>query len=72
MAQRTEAAGFDGFFVWDHVAYRPPAEKLADPWVTLSAVAMVTSRVLIGPLITPLPRRRMHQLARETVSRWIG
>ncbi len=29
---------------------------------------MVTSRVLIGPLITPLPRRRTHQLARETVS----
>ena len=68
LAQRTEAAGFDGFFVWDHVAYRPPAEKLADPWVTLSAVAMVTSRVLIGPLVTPLPRRRIHQLARETVS----
>lgn len=68
LAQRTEANGWDGFFVWDHVAYKPPVDKLADPWVTLAAVAMVTERVLIGPLITPLPRRRMHQLARETVS----
>ncbi|MDA0182966.1 LLM class flavin-dependent oxidoreductase [Solirubrobacter phytolaccae] len=68
LAQRTEAKGWDGFFVWDHVAYKPPVEKLADPWVTLAAVAMVTERVKIGPLITPLPRRRTHQLARETVS----
>ncbi|MBE2314923.1 LLM class flavin-dependent oxidoreductase [Solirubrobacter sp. CPCC 204708] len=68
LARRTEERGWDGFFVWDHVAYKPPVRELADPWVCLSAVAMVTSRVLIGPLITPLPRRRMHQLARETVS----
>ena len=26
LAQRTEAAGFDGFFVWDHVAYREPGD----------------------------------------------
>src|SRR3954453_22733596 len=68
LAQETEARGWDGFFVWDHVAYRPPVEALADPWVCLSAVAMVTSRVTIGPLVTPLPRRRTHQLARETMS----
>jgi alkanesulfonate monooxygenase SsuD/methylene tetrahydromethanopterin reductase-like flavin-dependent oxidoreductase (luciferase family) len=68
LARKTEEAGFDGFFVWDHVAYRPPVERLADPWICLAAVAMVTSKVLIGPLITPLPRRRIHQLARETVS----
>src|SRR4051794_20948968 len=68
LAALTEQAGFDGFFVWDHVAYRAPVTHLADPWVCLSAAAMVTSRVILGPLITPLPRRRMHQLARETVS----
>jgi alkanesulfonate monooxygenase SsuD/methylene tetrahydromethanopterin reductase-like flavin-dependent oxidoreductase (luciferase family) len=68
LAERTEARGWDGFFVWDHVAYREPVRRLADPWVCLSAAAMVTSRVLLGPLITPLPRRRIHQLARETVS----
>jgi alkanesulfonate monooxygenase SsuD/methylene tetrahydromethanopterin reductase-like flavin-dependent oxidoreductase (luciferase family) len=68
LAAATEARGWDGFFVWDHVAYRPPVEALADPWVCLSAVAMVTERVTIGPLVTPLPRRRTHQLARETAS----
>jgi alkanesulfonate monooxygenase SsuD/methylene tetrahydromethanopterin reductase-like flavin-dependent oxidoreductase (luciferase family) len=68
LAQRAEAAGFDGFFVWDHVAYREPVTHVADPWVTLAAVALTTSRVTIGPMITPLPRRRTHQLARETVT----
>ena len=29
---------------------------------------MATSSVIIGPLVTPLPRRRTHQLARETVT----
>ncbi len=68
LAARAEDRGWDGFFVWDHVAYREPVRALADPWITLTAVAMVTRRVIIGPLVTPLARRRMHQLARETVT----
>src|SRR6187397_1926007 len=68
LAARAEAAGWDGFFVWDHVSHPTPERRLADPWVTLSAVAMVTSSVTIGPLVTLLPRRRPHQLARETVT----
>jgi alkanesulfonate monooxygenase SsuD/methylene tetrahydromethanopterin reductase-like flavin-dependent oxidoreductase (luciferase family) len=68
LAARTEERGWDGFFVWDHVAYAPPVRALADPWVTLAAVAMTTERVTIGPLVTPLPRRRPHQLARETTT----
>ncbi|HEY1277078.1 MAG TPA: LLM class flavin-dependent oxidoreductase [Thermoleophilaceae bacterium] len=68
LATLTEERGWDGFFVWDHVAYRAPVRQLADPWVTLGAVAMVTERVTIGPLVTPIPRRRPHQLARETVT----
>jgi alkanesulfonate monooxygenase SsuD/methylene tetrahydromethanopterin reductase-like flavin-dependent oxidoreductase (luciferase family) len=68
LAARAEERGWDGFFVWDHVAYREPVRAVADPWVTLSAIAMATERVRMGPLVTPLARRRPHTLARETVT----
>jgi alkanesulfonate monooxygenase SsuD/methylene tetrahydromethanopterin reductase-like flavin-dependent oxidoreductase (luciferase family) len=68
LAVRAEAAGWDGFFLWDHVAYRPPVTALADPWVAMAAIADATERILIGPLVTPLARRRIHKLARETVT----
>lgn len=68
LAARAEAAGWDGVFVWDHMAYRAPVVDIADPWVTLAAIACATTRVRIGPLVTPLPRRRPHKVARETVS----
>ncbi|HEX8123903.1 MAG TPA: LLM class flavin-dependent oxidoreductase [Solirubrobacteraceae bacterium] len=63
-----EAAGYDGFFVWDHVQYSPPTLEVADPWVALTAVALATERVTIGPLVTPLARRRPQKLARETIT----
>jgi alkanesulfonate monooxygenase SsuD/methylene tetrahydromethanopterin reductase-like flavin-dependent oxidoreductase (luciferase family) len=68
LAARAEARGWDGLFVWDHIQYRSPVSAVADPWVTLAAVAMATERVTIGPLVTPLARRRAHKLARETVT----
>lgn len=68
LAAETERAGWDGFFVWDHVRYSTPRGEVADPWITLSAVALATERLRIGPLVTPLSRRRVHKLARETVT----
>jgi len=68
LAARAEDRGWDGFFLWDHVAYRAPVRAIADPWVTLAAVAVATERLILGPLVTPLPRRRPHQLARETAT----
>ncbi|HET6950262.1 MAG TPA: LLM class flavin-dependent oxidoreductase [Acidimicrobiales bacterium] len=68
LAEEAEDAGWDGLFVWDHMLYRPPVTDVADPWITLAAVARSTSRLVIGPMVTPVPRRRPGKLARETVS----
>src|SRR5271168_3630311 len=68
LAAAAEERGWDGFFVWDHIAYRPPVQAVADPWVALAAVASATSSLRIGPMVTPLSRRRVPKLARETVT----
>ena len=60
--------GWDGVFLWDHIRYRPPVRAVADPWVALSAIAAHTERIRLGPLVTPLSRRRVHKVARETVT----
>jgi alkanesulfonate monooxygenase SsuD/methylene tetrahydromethanopterin reductase-like flavin-dependent oxidoreductase (luciferase family) len=67
LAEAAESAGWDGFFLWDHLVYTATRE-VADPWVAMAAIACATERVLIGPLVTPTPRRRIQKLARETVT----
>ena len=64
VALAAEAAGWDGFFVWDHLAFVWGAPS-ADPWVTLAAVASRTSRLTLGTAVTPLPRRRPHVVAQQ-------
>jgi alkanesulfonate monooxygenase SsuD/methylene tetrahydromethanopterin reductase-like flavin-dependent oxidoreductase (luciferase family) len=68
LASAAEESGWDGFFVWDHIVHRSPARAIADPWVALAAVACATSRLRIGPMVTPLSRRRVQKVARETVT----
>ena len=68
LAAEAEQAGWDGVYVWDHVAYRPPVHAVADPWGTLAAIACATEQVRIGPMVTPVPRRRPVKLAREVAS----
>jgi alkanesulfonate monooxygenase SsuD/methylene tetrahydromethanopterin reductase-like flavin-dependent oxidoreductase (luciferase family) len=68
LAAAAEERHWDGFFVWDHIVYREPVRAVVDPWVALAAVACATSRIRIGPLVTPLSRRRVHKVARETVA----
>ena len=65
LAAEAERSGWHGVFVWDHIAYRAPVRAVADPWVVLSAVACATERVVLGPMVTPLARRRPVKLARE-------
>ena len=41
---------------------------MAGPWISLAAVAGATGSVRIGPMVTPLSRRRVHKVARETAT----
>jgi alkanesulfonate monooxygenase SsuD/methylene tetrahydromethanopterin reductase-like flavin-dependent oxidoreductase (luciferase family) len=68
IAKEAEDLGWDGFFIWDHVFFDPSFHPNVDPWIGLAAVAMNTSRIRIGTLVTPVARRRPWVLARQTVS----
>jgi alkanesulfonate monooxygenase SsuD/methylene tetrahydromethanopterin reductase-like flavin-dependent oxidoreductase (luciferase family) len=68
LAADAEAAGWHGFFLWDRLSWPEPVRQVADPWITLAAVATVTARLRLGPMVTPLARRRPTKLARETVT----
>ena len=61
VGEAAEAAGWDGVFVWDTIYG-------SDPWVSLAGVAMVTERVRLGTIITPVARRRPWKLAAETAT----
>lgn len=65
-----ERAGFDGFFLWDHIVFADSGDgpPIADPWLVLAVVAANTARIRLGTMITPVPRRRPWQLARETIT----
>jgi alkanesulfonate monooxygenase SsuD/methylene tetrahydromethanopterin reductase-like flavin-dependent oxidoreductase (luciferase family) len=67
LARQAEGAGWDGFFIWDHIN-RDFKTPVVDPWIALSAVAVSTQILRIGALVTPLARRRPWKVARETVS----
>ena len=68
LAERAEDGGWDGVFLWDHVLYRDPATHVLDPWTALAAMAVRTSRVRLGALVTPLARRRVQVLARQVAA----
>lgn len=66
LAYEAEQAGWDGVFYWDAVAF--DNMTLFDPWVVLAAMAMRTQRVRLGPMLTPVARRRPWKLAREVLT----
>lgn len=67
LAADAERAGWDGYFVWDHIRW-PYVDEIIDPWVAMTAIVLRTERILTGPMVTPLPRRRPQKVARETVT----
>lgn len=68
LAAEAEEAGWHGVFVWDHLLWQAPVRRVADPWITLAAIAVATERVRLGPMVTPLPRRRPAKVAKETAT----
>jgi alkanesulfonate monooxygenase SsuD/methylene tetrahydromethanopterin reductase-like flavin-dependent oxidoreductase (luciferase family) len=68
LAVSAEDAGWDGMFIWDHLLYADPVQAIADPWICLAAIAARTSRIALGPMVTPLARRRPAVVARQALS----
>ncbi len=68
LAASAEASGWDGFFVWDHLQYGERITDIADVWTCCAAIAMRTERLIFGPMVTPLARRRPQVLARQAAS----
>ncbi len=60
-ARAAEQSGWDGFFVWDPVWG-------VDPWVSLAAAAVLTERIRLGTMISPLSRQRPWTVAGATAT----
>jgi hypothetical protein len=61
LARDAEQAGWDAFFVWEPVWG-------IDAWVALTAAAMVTEKIRLGTMLTPVSRMRPWKLASETAT----
>ncbi len=65
LACQAESSGWDGVFIWDHLAYRERDWAVADPYVSVAAIAARTRRIRIGVMVSALARRRPWKFARE-------
>ncbi len=67
IAEATEAQGLDSLWVADHFFYKPPdggePQGMHESWTLLSAVAAVTNRVTLAPLVLCAPFRNPGLLA---------
>ena len=68
LCAEAEEAGWDGAFIWDQLHWREPVAAVGDPQITLAAIAGATERIRLGPMVTPLARRRPAKVARETAT----
>src|SRR5438105_14706089 len=67
LAHEAEEAGWEGVFIPDCIYIDTDSDHnmpAYDPWVVLAAMAVRTERVRLGPMLTPLSRRRPWKVAR--------
>src|SRR6266700_1162718 len=71
MTAEAEAAGWDGVFIADCISIDTPdypSNPWYDPWILLTLMAARTERVVLGPMVAAISRRRPWKLARETMT----
>lgn len=71
MAMLAEDLGFDSLWVGDHLLYRNPGEPARGPWEAwsqLAALAAITSRVEIGPLVAATSFHNPAMLAKKAAT----
>ncbi len=70
MAIAAEAVGFDSIWVGDHLLYRQPDGPTGpwEAWSMLAALAAVTERVQLGPLVAATSFHNPAMLAKKAVT----
>jgi alkanesulfonate monooxygenase SsuD/methylene tetrahydromethanopterin reductase-like flavin-dependent oxidoreductase (luciferase family) len=71
MAETAEGIGLDSIWVGDHLLYRDPGEPSRGPWeawTTLAAIAAVTERVEIGPLVAATSFHNPAMIAKKAAT----
>src|SRR4028118_1742481 len=71
MAVRAEEAGYDSIWVGDHLIYDLPDGSTRGPyeaWTALAAIAAVTERAEIGPLVASTSFHAPAMLAKQAAT----
>src|SRR4030095_7620659 len=71
MARTAEAAGFDSLWVGDHLLFDLPDGTRRGPWeawTSLAALAAVTERVELGPLVASTNFHAPAMLAKQAAT----
>ncbi len=71
MAQAAEAVGFDSIWLGDHLLYDLPDGSVRGPWevwTSLAAIAAVTTRVELGPLVASIGFHEPAMLAKQAAT----
>lgn len=71
LARRAEAHGYDSVWVGDHLVYDLPDGSTRGPyeaWTSLAAIAAVTDRVEIGPLVASTSFHAPAMLAKQAAT----